>query len=302
MPVQQLSERAGIPAGVFSVLPASRRGTPAISKVLTSSALVAKLSFTGSTAVGRLLMADCAASLKKLSLELGGNAPLLIFNSADLDIALRGTLATKFRNTGQTCICANRIFVQSGIHDAFVERLSAAVTELRLGDPFQDDTDQGPLINEQAVLKVERHVSDALVRGGRVLVGGERDSALGPSFYKPSVVVGAHCDMLLATEETFGPLAPIIRFEEEAAGVAMANATEYGLAGYVFSSDIGQVWRVADQLECGVVGINEGIVSSEVAPFGGVKQSGFGREGSKYGIDDYLSLKYICMGNLKDEM
>lgn len=295
----KLSHEAGIPPGVFNVLTASRESTPALVQALTSSELVAKLSFTGSTAIGKVLMSQCSQTIKRISLELGGNAPLIVFNSADVKVAVRGAIASKFRNTGQTCICPNRLLVQSGIHDEFVEKLSEAVSQLRIGDPFEEGMQQGPLVNQMAVEKVERHVSDATSKGSEVVVGGTRREDLGGWYYQPSVLTKVNTDMLFSREETFGPVAPIIRFEDEEEAIALANATTYGLAGYCFTRDPSQIWRVSEGLETGIVGVNEGAISSEVVPFGGIKQSGIGREGSKYGINDYLNLKYICMGNIE---
>ncbi len=289
-----LAEEAGVPAGVFSVLTGDAR---AIGGELTANPIVRKLSFTGSTEVGRLLMAQSAPSIKKLSLELGGNAPFIVFDDADLDAAVAGAMASKFRNAGQTCVCANRLYVQAGVYDAFAEKLVAAVRALKVGPGTEPGVEQGPLIDAAALDKVEAHIADAVAQGGRVLTGGKRH-ALGGTFFEPTVVAGARPGMRVAREETFGPLAPLFRFETDAEVVQLANDTEFGLASYFFSRDIARVWRVAEALEYGMVGINTGLISNEVAPFGGVKQSGLGREGSSYGMDDYLVVKYLCMGGL----
>ncbi len=289
-----LAEEAGVPAGVFSVLTGDAR---AIGGELTANPVVRKLSFTGSTEVGRLLMAQSAPSIKKLSLELGGNAPFIVFDDADLDAAVAGAMASKFRNAGQTCVCANRIYVQAGVYDAFADKLVAAVRALKVGPGTEPGVEQGPLIDAAALDKVEAHIADAVALGGRVLTGGRRH-ALGGTFFEPTVVAGARPGMRVAREETFGPLAPLFRFETDAEVVQMANDTEFGLASYFFSRDIARIWRVAEALEYGMVGINTGLISNEVAPFGGVKQSGLGREGSSYGMDDYLAVKYLCMGGL----
>ncbi len=289
-----LAEEAGVPAGVFSVLTGDAR---AIGGELTANPVVRKLSFTGSTEVGRLLMAQSAPSIKKLSLELGGNAPFIVFDDADLDAAVAGAMASKFRNAGQTCVCANRLYVQAGVYDAFADKLVAAVRALKVGPGTEPGVEQGPLIDAAALDKVEAHIADAVALGARVLTGGRRH-ALGGTFFEPTVVAGARPGMRVAREETFGPLAPLFRFETDAEVVQMANDTEFGLASYFFSRDIARIWRVAEALEYGMVGINTGLISNEVAPFGGVKQSGLGREGSSYGMDDYLAVKYLCMGGL----
>jgi len=268
-----------------------------IGAVLTSDPRVRKLSFTGSTAVGKLLMQQCSTTLKKLSLELGGNAPFIVFDDADADAAVQGALASKFRNTGQTCVCTNRFLVQSGIHDEFAHKLAAAAAALRVGDGLAGATDQGPLIDAPALAKVEEHVGDALAHGGKVLTGGKRHP-LGGQFYEPTVITGADRSMLLAREETFGPVAPLFRFETEAEAIALANDTEFGLASYVYTRDLARSWRVSEALEYGIVGLNTGLISTEVAPFGGIKESGFGREGSKYGILDYTEIKYVCVGGI----
>ncbi|HWX03644.1 NADP-dependent succinate-semialdehyde dehydrogenase [Collimonas sp.] len=289
-----LAERAGIPAGVFSVVTGAARD---IGAEMTSNPIVRKLTFTGSTGVGRLLMEQCAATIKKLSLELGGNAPFIVFDDADLDAAVEGAMASKYRNAGQTCVCANRLYVQDGVYDAFAAKLVAAVAKLKVGNGLQEGVTQGPLIDEKAVLKVEQHIADALAKGARLLAGGKRH-ALGHSFFEPTVLADVTADMMVAREETFGPMAPLFRFKTDEEAVALANDTEFGLASYFYSRDIGRIWRVAEGLESGMVGINTGLISNEVAPFGGVKQSGLGREGSKYGIEDYQVIKYLCMGGI----
>ncbi len=264
---------------------------------MTANPIVRKVSFTGSTEIGKLLLQQCASTVKKTSMELGGNAPFIVFDDADVEAAVRGVLASKFRNAGQTCVCANRILVQDGIYARFVERLSQAIGAMTVGDGFVAGTVIGPLIDENAVLKVEEHVADAVKKGARVAIGGKRHSS-GRTFYEPTLLVDVTRDMLIYREETFGPVAPIFRFKTEEDAIEMANDTEFGLASYFYGRDIGRIWRVAEALEYGMVGINEGLVSTEVAPFGGVKQSGLGREGSKYGIDDYLEVKYLCMGSI----
>jgi succinate-semialdehyde dehydrogenase/glutarate-semialdehyde dehydrogenase len=289
-----LAERAGVPAGVFSIVTGSSRE---IGAEMTSNPIVRKLTFTGSTEVGRLLMQQCAPTIKKLSLELGGNAPFIVFDDADLDAAVEGAITSKYRNAGQTCVCANRLYVQDGVYDAFAQKLVAAVEKMKVGDGREAGVTQGPLIDIKAVEKVEEHISDAVSKGARVLTGGKRH-ALGLSFFQPTVLAGVTSDMRVAKEETFGPMAPLFRFKTEEEVLAMANDTEFGLASYFYSRDIGRVWRVAEGLESGMVGINTGLISNEVAPFGGVKQSGLGREGSHYGIDDYLVIKYMCMGGV----
>ncbi len=289
-----LAERAGIPAGVFSVVTGSAKD---IGGEMTSNPIVRKISFTGSTGVGKLLMEQSASSIKKLSLELGGNAPFIVFDDADLDAAVEGAIASKYRNAGQTCVCANRIYVQDGVYDAFAAKLVEAVKKLKVGDGMENGVTQGPLINEQAVKKVEQHIADAVGKGARVLLGGKRH-ALGHSFFEPTVLADVTPAMQVAREETFGPMAPLFRFKTDEEAVALANDTEFGLASYFYSRDIGRSWRVAEGLESGMVGINTGLISNEVAPFGGVKQSGLGREGSHFGIDDYLVVKYLCMGGI----
>lgn len=290
----ELALRAGVPPGVFSVVTGHSQ---AIGRSLTGNPTVRKLSFTGSTGVGRLLASQCAPTLKRLSLELGGNAPFIVFDDADLDAAVEGAMASKFRNTGQTCVCTNRLLVQDGIYDAFAAKLGQAVAALRVGNGLEPGVDQGPLIDAPALHKVEELVADALAKGA-TLVGGGRRHALGGTFYEPTILADVTSDMRLATEEIFGPVAPLFRFKTEAEALTLANATEFGLAGYFFSRDIARVWRVAGALEVGMVGINTGVISTAVAPFGGVKQSGMGREGSRYGIDGYIDTKYLCMGGL----
>ncbi|MBP8812512.1 MAG: NAD-dependent succinate-semialdehyde dehydrogenase [Laribacter sp.] len=289
-----LAERAGVPAGVFSVITGA---AGEIGAELTGSAIVRKFSFTGSTEVGRQLIAQCAGTVKKVSMELGGNAPFIVFDDADLDAAVEGALASKYRNAGQTCVCANRLYVQAGVYEAFAAKLAAAVAGLKVGDGFEAGVTQGPLIDEAAVRKVEEHVADALAHGAQLLAGGRRH-ALGGTFFEPTVLTGVTQSMRVAREETFGPLAPLFRFETEAEVIAMANATEFGLASYFYSRDIGRIWRVAEGLEYGMVAVNSGLLSNEMAPFGGVKQSGLGREGSRYGIEDYLEIKYLLLGGL----
>lgn len=289
-----LAERAGVPAGVFNVVSGD---AVAIGAVLTGSEVVRKLSFTGSTRVGKLLAKQSADTLKKLSLELGGNAPFIVFDDADLDAAVEGAMASKFRNTGQTCVCVNRFLVQDGVYDAFTQKLAAAVKKLRVGNALTGDVEQGPLINAAALAKVEAHVADATAKGAAVVTGGKRH-ALGGTFYEPTVLAGMTRDMLIAEEETFGPVAACFRFETEEEAIAVANDTPFGLSAYFYTRDLGRAWRVSGALESGMVGVNDGIISTEVAPFGGVKQSGLGREGSKYGIDEYLEIKYINMAGL----
>jgi len=288
-----LAQEAGFPPGVFNVLTGSAEQAPAIGGALTASPIVRKLSFTGSTEVGRLLMAQCAPTIKKISLELGGNAPLIVFDDADLDAAVDGALAAKYRNTGQTCVCANRLLIQAGIYEAFATRLAARVAELKVGPGAEDGVVQGPLIDTNALAKVEAHVADAVAKGARVLTGGAPHGR-GGTFYQPTVLADVTPAMRVAREETFGPVAPLFRFGTEDEAVAMANDTEYGLAAYFFSRDVGRCLRVGEALEYGMIGINTGLMSNEVAPFGGVKQSGIGREGSRHGIEDYLEIKYLC--------
>ncbi|MBP0632379.1 NAD-dependent succinate-semialdehyde dehydrogenase [Cupriavidus sp. AcVe19-1a] len=289
-----LAERAGVPAGVLSVVTGD---AAAIGGELTASPAVRKLSFTGSTEVGRILMRQSADTIKKLSLELGGNAPFIVFEDADLDAAVEGAMASKYRNAGQTCVCANRLYVHDRVYDAFARKLVAAVERLKVGDGLEPGAQQGPLINLDAVAKVELHIADALEKGARVLTGGSRHG-LGGTFFQPTVLADVTPAMRVAHDETFGPLAPLFRFGSDEEVIGMANDTEFGLASYFFSRDIGRIWRVAEALEYGMVGINTGLISNEVAPFGGVKQSGLGREGSRYGLDEYLEVKYLCMGGL----
>jgi succinate-semialdehyde dehydrogenase/glutarate-semialdehyde dehydrogenase len=288
----ELAARAGIPRGVFNVVTGA---ATEIGGELTSNPAVRKLSFTGSTEVGRHLMAQCAPTVKKISLELGGNAPFIVFDDADLDAAVAGAMAAKYRNTGQTCVTANRIYVQEAVYDAFADKLARAVDTLRPADGLDDGATQGPLIDDAAVAKVEEHVADALAKGARVVTGGRRH-ARGGRFYEPTVLTAVTAAMSVAREETFGPVAPLFRFSTEEEAVAMANDTEFGLAAYFYGRDIGRVWRVAEALEAGMVAVNTGILSTEVAPFGGIKQSGLGREGSKYGIDEFVEIKYVCLG------
>lgn len=290
----ELAERAGIPAGVLNVVTGS---ASVIGAELTSNPTVRKLSFTGSTAVGKQLMAQCAGTMKKISLELGGNAPFIVFDDADLDAAVQGAIASKYRNTGQTCVCANRLLVQDGVYDAFTTKLSAAVKTLRIGNGLEHPTELGPLIDMHAMQKVEEHVADAVSKGAKLVLGGKRH-ALGGSFFEATILTEVKPNMLLAREETFGPVAPLFRFNSEAEAIQMANDTEFGLASYFYTRDLARSWRVAEALEYGMVGINTGLISTEVAPFGGIKESGLGREGSKYGIDEYTELKYMCVGGI----
>ena len=289
-----LALRAGIPPGVFNVVTGS---AAAIGGEMTSNPTVRKLTFTGSTEIGKKLMAQCAGTVKKLSLELGGNAPFIVFDDADLEAAVQGAIASKYRNTGQTCVCANRLLVQEGVYEEFARKLTEAVGKLRVGDGLKGATDQGPLIDSKAVAKVEEHVADAVAKGAKVLAGGKRH-ALGGTFFEPTILTGVTSQMMVAREETFGPVAPLFKFKTEAEAIAMANATEFGLAAYVYTRDLARSWRVCEAIEYGIVGLNTGIISTEVAPFGGVKESGSGREGSKYGILDYTELKYVCVGGV----
>ncbi|CAB5079037.1 Succinate-semialdehyde dehydrogenase [NAD(P)+] (EC [Olavius algarvensis associated proteobacterium Delta 3] len=289
-----LAERAGVPKGVFNVVTGDAE---VIGKGLTEHPTVRKLSFTGSTAVGKRLMRDCAATVKKLSLELGGNAPFIVFDDADCDAAVAGAIASKYRNAGQTCVCANRILVQDGIYERFVKEFSAAVNHLRVGPGLDDGIEQGPLIDANALDKVEELIEDALADGARVLVGGRRH-ALGGTFFEPTVLADVVATMRIAGEEIFGPVAPIFRFSTEKEAIRMANDTPYGLAAYFYTRDVGRVWRVSESIEYGIVGVNTGIISTEVAPFGGMKESGIGREGSRYGIDEYLEVKYVCLSGI----
>jgi succinate-semialdehyde dehydrogenase/glutarate-semialdehyde dehydrogenase len=288
----ELAARAGVPAGVVNILTG---GSTEIGGEMTSNPIVRKLTFTGSTEVGKKLTAQCVGTLKKVSMELGGNAPFIVFDDADLDAAVAGALASKYRNTGQTCVCANRFLVQSGVYDAFARKLVDAVAKLRVGDGLKGATDQGPLIDTKALAKVEEHITDAVSKGAKVAFGGKRH-ALGGTFFEPTVLTGVTPQMAVAREETFGPVAPLFRFETEADAIRMANDTEFGLAAYFYTRDLSRSWRVSEALEYGIVGLNTGLISTEVAPFGGVKESGFGREGSKYGILDYTELKYVCTG------
>ncbi|MCW8943279.1 MAG: NAD-dependent succinate-semialdehyde dehydrogenase [Sedimenticola sp.] len=290
-----LAEEAGIPPGVFNVL--TTDDAISVGGALTSHPSVRKLSFTGSTSVGKLLMAQCANTVKKVSLELGGNAPFLVFDDADIDAAVAGAMASKYRNSGQTCVCTNRFLVQESVYDEFAEKLSSAVSNLQVGPALTSESQQGPLINKAAVDKVQRQVDDAVAKGARLLTGGNLHS-LGGTFYQPTILADVSNDMLIACEETFGPVAPLFKFKTEAEGIEIANATPFGLASYFYARDIGRVWRVAEALETGMVGINEGIISTAVAPFGGIKESGIGREGSRYGMEDFIEMKYLCMGGL----
>jgi len=287
-----LAEEAGIPKGVINVVTGSSRE---IGGILTQHPLVRKVSFTGSTAIGKLLMQQCSSTMKKISMELGGNAPFIVFEDADLDKAVEGAIASKFRNSGQTCVCTNRILVQNSIYDTFVEKLAAAVAKLKVAPAFEPGAEQGPLINEKAVEKIQEHIDDATSKGAKVIYGGQRHQ-LGQTFFEPTVLTDVTPDMQVAQDETFGPLAPVFRFTEEAEAIRMANDTEFGLASYIYTQNLSRAWRVSEALEYGMVGINEGLISTEVAPFGGIKESGCGREGSKYGIEDYQELKYLCMG------
>lgn len=291
-----MGERAGIPKGVFSVVPSS--DASAVGKELCANTKVAKITFTGSTRVGKILMEQGAATVKRVSMELGGNAPFIVFDDADVDAAVEGALIAKYRNAGQTCVCANRIYVQSGVYKEFSEKLTKRVSALSVGDGFEEGVAIGPLINEAALSKVEAHLSDAIAKGARIATGGNRHSR-GGTFFEPTVVTDVIRGMQVQQEETFGPIAPLFKFETEDEAVEMANDTEFGLAGYFYAKDISRVWRVAERLETGMVGINTGLISTEVAPFGGVKQSGHGREGSRYGTDDYLELKYMCFGEIR---
>jgi succinate-semialdehyde dehydrogenase/glutarate-semialdehyde dehydrogenase len=288
----ELAARAGVPRGVLNILTG---GSTEIGGEMTSNPVVRKLTFTGSTEVGKKLMAQSAGTLKKLSMELGGNAPFIVFDDADLDAAVAGAIASKYRNTGQTCVCANRILVQAGVYDAFSRKLVEAVSKLRVGDGLEGQTDQGPLIDTKALAKVEEHIADALSKGAKVAAGGKRHT-LGGTFFEPTVLTGVTSSMAVAREETFGPVAPLFRFETEEEAIRMANDTEFGLASYFYTRDLSRAWRVSEALEYGIVGLNTGLISTEVAPFGGVKESGFGREGSKYGMLDYTELKYVCTG------
>jgi succinate-semialdehyde dehydrogenase/glutarate-semialdehyde dehydrogenase len=290
----ELAARAGVPAGVFNVVTGS---ATQIGGEMTANPIVRKLTFTGSTQIGKILLEQCAKTVKKTSMELGGNAPFIVFDDADLDAAVEGAIMSKYRNTGQTCVCANRILVQDSVYDAFAAKLTAAVAKLKVGDGLKGETQQGPLIDMKAVEKVEEHIADAVKKGAKIAAGGKRH-ALGQSFFEPTILVNVTTDMAVTREETFGPVAPLFRFKTEEEAIKLANDTEFGLAAYFYARDLGRVWRVADAIETGIVGINTGIISTEVAPFGGVKESGLGREGSKYGIEDFLEVKYMCMGGV----
>ena len=288
-----LAEQAGIPAGLLSVIPADVDASRDVGAELCDNPIVRKLSFTGSTGVGIKLMQQCAPTLKKLSLELGGNAPFIVFDDTDLDAAVEGAIISKYRNAGQTCVCANRLYIQDGVYDALAAKLQAAVAKLKVGNGMDEGITTGPLINADAVIKVQRHLHDALEKGATLLAGG---NSLGGNFFEPTIVSGVTAEMAVAREETFGPLAPLFRFSDEAEVIRQANDTEFGLAAYFYARDLGRVFRVAEALEYGMVGINTGVISTEVAPFGGMKSSGLGREGSKYGLDEYLEIKYLCLG------
>jgi succinate-semialdehyde dehydrogenase/glutarate-semialdehyde dehydrogenase len=290
----ELAERAGFPAGTINIISGSARE---IGGEITSNPIVRKISFTGSTEVGKILLQQSASTVKKMSMELGGNAAFIVFDDADLDAAVEGAMMSKYRNTGQTCVCANRILVQDKVYDAFAQKLAVAVGKLKVGDGLKGETNQGPLINMKAVEKVEEHIADAVKKGAKVVIGGKRH-ALGGSFFEPTVIANVTTQMAVAREETFGPVAPLFRFKTDEEAIALANDTEFGLANYFYARDLGRVWRAAEGLESGIIGINTGIISSEVVPFGGVKESGFGREGSKYGMDDFLVIKYLCMGGI----
>jgi succinate-semialdehyde dehydrogenase/glutarate-semialdehyde dehydrogenase len=290
----ELGERAGLPRGLFSVITGK---SDEIGGEMTANKTVRKLTFTGSTEIGKLLMAQSASSVKKVSLELGGNAPFLVFDDADLDAAVEGAVASKYRNTGQTCICTNRFLVQNSIYDSFLEKLTARVSKLKVGDGFTPGVEQGPLIDMKAVAKAEEHVADALAKGARLLTGGKRH-AMGGTYFEPTVLAEAKPSMLMAQEETFGPISPVFRFHDEAEAISLANDTPFGLASYFYSRDIGRVWRVAEALECGLVGVNAGLISTELAPFGGYKESGLGREGGPWGIEEFLEIKYVAMAGL----
>jgi succinate-semialdehyde dehydrogenase/glutarate-semialdehyde dehydrogenase len=294
MALAELADRAGFPPGVLNIITGSAKE---IGGEMTSSPIVRKLSFTGSTEIGKQLIQQCASTVKKVSMELGGNAPFIVFDDADIDAAVEGAMMSKYRNTGQTCVCANRILVQDKVYDVFAEKLVKAVAKLKIGDGLKGETQQGPLIDMKAVAKVEEHITDAVSKGAKVVAGGKRHS-LGGSFFEPTILTEVTPQMKVAREETFGPVAPLFRFKTEEDGIRLANDTEFGLAAYFYARDIGRVWRAAEQVEAGIVGINTGIISTEVAPFGGMKESGNGREGSKYGIEDFLEIKYLCMGGI----
>jgi succinate-semialdehyde dehydrogenase/glutarate-semialdehyde dehydrogenase len=294
--VAELAQRAGMPAGVLNVITADGPGSIAAGKALCASTVVRHLSFTGSTEVGRILAAQCAPTIKKLSLELGGNAPFIVFDDADIDSAVEGAIAAKYRNAGQTCVCANRLYVQDGVYDEFIAKLAAKAKAIRVGNGFEPGVNQGPMIDDDAIAKIERHVADATAKGATVLTGGRK---IGARFYEPTVLANATGGMLCAVEETFGPVAPVFRFNTEAEAITLANDTEFGLASYFYSRDVGRIFRVGEALEYGMVGVNTGLISTAEVPFGGVKQSGLGREGSHHGIDDYLELKYMCLGDIQ---
>jgi len=289
----ELADRAGFPAGILNVITTDKAAE--VGAEMTSNPDVRKVSFTGSTAVGKLLMKQCADTVKKISLELGGNAPFIVFDDADIDAAVEGAMASKYRNSGQTCVCANRLIVQDSVYDEFSQKLAMAVEQLNVGESTEQDVTQGPLINEAAIQKVEQHINDAVSKGAGIATGGKRHQK-GGTFFQPTVLINVDNRMLVAVEETFGPVAPIFKFTTEQQALDLANDTEFGLAAYFYARDIGRIWRIAEGLETGIVGINEGIISTEVAPFGGVKESGLGREGSRYGIDEFLEMKYLCMG------
>ncbi len=291
----ELAERAGVPAGIFSVVTCAGKNSGKVGTEMCTNPIVRKVTFTGSTPVGKMLMKQTADTVKKVSMELGGNAPFIVFEDADLDAAVEGAIASKYRNAGQTCVCSNRIYVQDGVYDAFAEKMTKAVAELKVGDGMEPGVAIGPLINQDAVDKMEEHIGDAVSKGARVVLGGKLH-ALGGTFYEPTVVTGVTQEMLVARDETFGPLAPLFRFDTEEEAVQMANDTEFGLASYFYTRDMSRVWRVSEALEYGIVGVNTGLISTTVAPFGGMKESGIGREGSKFGIEDYLEVKYVCMG------
>jgi succinate-semialdehyde dehydrogenase/glutarate-semialdehyde dehydrogenase len=294
--VAELAQRAGMPAGVLNVITADGDHSIEVGKLLCASDIVRHLSFTGSTEVGRILAAQCAPTIKKLSLELGGNAPFIVFDDADIDSAVEGAIISKYRNAGQTCVCANRLYVQDGVYDRFIEKLAARVKSIKVGNGFEAGVTQGPMIDAAALAKIERHVADATAKGAKVLTGGKR---IGERFYEPTVLANATGDMLCATEETFGPVAPVFRFTTEAEVIELSNNTEFGLASYFYSRDIGRIFRVGEALEYGMVGVNTGLISTAEVPFGGVKQSGLGREGSHHGIDDYVEIKYLCLGDIQ---
>ncbi len=293
--IAHLAQEAGVPDGVINIVTSDSEQSISVGKVLCESPIVRHLSFTGSTEVGRILMAQCAPTIKKLALELGGHAPFIVFDDADIDAAVAGAMVSKYRNAGQTCVCANRFYVHKKVHDVFVEKLAAATKAIKIGNGLEQGVSQGPLIDQQAIEKVERHVADAISKGARLVTGGKR-STLGGTYYEPTVLAGVNSSMLITVEETFGPVAPVIPFESDADVVKLANSSQFGLASYFYSRDIGRIWKIAEALEFGMVGVNTGLISNEVAPFGGVKQSGLGREGSSWGMDEYLEMKYVCIG------